>query len=83
MVEPLAILVLKVSGGVGGFALFVYVLFRLVAETRKRGGTGSVGQIVGVTLIALGILVPVPPPPREVATEARQLKRNEDNGDPP
>lgn len=78
------ILLLKVAGGVGGFALFVYVLFRLVLAAKKAGRTGSGGEIVGIALMIFGVVfAPVPPPPPPQPTESRELKRNEDDGDPP
>jgi O-antigen ligase len=80
--DPL-VLLLKVTGGVSGFALFVYVLYRIVLAAKKTGRTGSGGQIVGIALMVFGaVLAPVPPPPQEVATESREQKRNEDDGDP-
>ena len=83
MVDPLVLLVLKVSGSVGGCALFVYGLYRLVLATRKAGRAGSGGQIVGMALMAIGaVLAPTPPLPPKVVTESRELKRNEDDGDP-
>lgn len=80
--DPLAILFLKVAGGVGGFALWVYVLCRIVAGARKTGRTGTGGQVVGVFLTILGPVI-APAPPREVVTELRELKREDDSGDPP
>jgi len=82
-VDPLAVLVLKVAGGGGGFALFVYVLYRLLLAAKKAGRTGSGGQIVGIFLIFLGPVI-APTPSGEVATESRELKRDQDeSGDPP
>ena len=83
--DPLVVAVLKAAGTVGGFALFVYVLYRLVLAAKKAGRTGSAGQIVGLGLMIFGaVLAPAPPPPpREVATESREQKRNQDTGDPP
>lgn len=81
--DPL-VLLLKVAGGVGGFALFVYVLYRLVLAAKKTGRAGSGGQIVGTALMVFGVVIaPIPPPPMDVATESRELKRNQDDGDPP
>jgi hypothetical protein len=78
------VLLLKVASGVGGFAMFVYVLYRIVLAAKKSKRAGSGGEIVGVALMIFGVVfAPVPPPPQEVVTETRELKRNENDGDPP
>jgi hypothetical protein len=77
--DPLVVLVLKVVGGAGGIALFVYVLYRLVLAARKIGGTETGAQIVGIFAMLFGSVI-APPPSREVATESRE--QNE-SGDPP
>lgn len=83
IVEPLTIAVLKATGALGGVALLVYVLYRAVSAAKKSGRTRSAGQIVGIFLTMFpAVIVPVPPP--EVPTEARKVKRNQDDsGDPP
>jgi hypothetical protein len=79
IVDPLVVSVLKAAGTVGGFALFVYVLCRLVLGAKKAGGTGS-AEILAALLLALGVGI-APAPPREVKIE---LKRDQDeSGDPP
>jgi hypothetical protein len=80
--DLLVALVLKVAGGLGGVALSVYLLYRLVLAARKMGRTGTGGEIVGVFVMLFGPTI-APPPPHEVAEESRELKRNEDDGDPP
>jgi hypothetical protein len=78
------VLLLKVAGGVGGFTMFVHVLYRIVLAAKKSKRTGSGGEIVGIALMIFGVVfAPVPPPPQEVVTETRELKRNENDGDPP
>jgi hypothetical protein len=79
-VDPLTVLVLKVAGVGGGFAVFVYLLYRAVRSAKKAGRMGSGGEIVGVFLMFLGPVIS-PAPSREVATESR--KRDQDaSGDP-
>jgi hypothetical protein len=73
--------VLKAAGTVGGFLLFVYVLYRLVLVVKKSGRSVGV-ECLGVIVTFLGAVV-VPIPPREVPTETRKLKREQDgSGDP-
>ena len=73
------VLLLNIVGGSAGYALFVYVLYRVVLAAKKSSG----GQIVGMYLMLLGSIV-APAPAREVSTETRQLKRKQDeSGDPP
>jgi len=81
LVDTLLALVLKVAGGGGCFALFVYLLYRAVLGARKAGGTGS-GEILAVLLLGLGTGI-APAPPREVKTESRQLGDQDESGDPP
>ena len=80
--DPLVALVLKVAGGLGGVALVAYVLYRLVLAARKAGRKATGGEIVGVFVLLFGPVI-APPPPHEVAAESQELKRNEDDGDPP
>jgi hypothetical protein len=83
IVDSLAVLILKVAGGGAGFALFVYVLYRGVLAAKRLGSKGSGGQAVGIFLTFLGPVI-APTPPREVTTESRELKRDQDEpGDPP
>ena len=77
-VDPLVVSVLKAAGTVGGFALFVYVLYRAVFAAKKAGGTGS-AEVLAVLLLALGIGI-APAPPREVKIE---LKRDQDESRDP
>jgi hypothetical protein len=78
-VDPLVVSALKAAGTVGGSALFVYVLYRLVLAAKKGGGTGS-AELLATLLLALGIGI-APAPPREIKIE---FKRDEDeSGDPP
>jgi hypothetical protein len=78
IVDPLVVLVLKVAGTVGGFALFAYVLCRLVSGGRKIGPeTGA--QIVGIFVMLFGPDI-APRPSREVVTESREQG---ESGDPP
>ena len=81
--NPLVVAALKASGTIGGFAVFIYVVYRIVLAAKKAGRTSSVGQIVGIFVTMFpGVIVPVPPP--EVPTETRKAKRNQDeSGDPP
>jgi hypothetical protein len=79
---PLGALVLKTAATLGGVGLVVYVLYRLVLAARKMGRAGTGGEIVGVFTMLLGPVI-APPPPHEVAAESQELKRNEDDGDPP
>jgi hypothetical protein len=80
--DPLVALVMKVAGGIGGVALFGYVLYRLVLAAKRRGNTGTGSEIVGVFVMLLGPVI-APPPPHEVAAKSQERKRNEDDGDPP
>ena len=80
--HPLLVLVLKVCGGAAGFAVFVYLLCRCVSAAKKRAGRAGVsGQLMATALMLFsgtGL-----DPAREVAAEARKLKRNQDgSGDP-
>ena len=77
--DPLVVLVLKVVGGAGGVALFVYVLYRLVLAARKIGRTETGAQIVGIFVMPFGPDI-APPPSREVVTESRE---QDESGDPP
>jgi hypothetical protein len=81
-VDALAVSVLKAAGVVGGFALFVYLLYRGVVGAKKAGRTGSVGEVVGILLMIFGAVI-VPSPPREVPVETRKQGGDEDeSGDP-
>ena len=83
IVDSLAVLVLKVAGGGAAFALLVYLLYRAVLAAKKAGRKGTGGQAVGIFLTFLGPVI-APAPPREVTTESRELKRDQDeSGDPP
>ena len=80
--DPLLLIVLKVCSGAAIFALFVYLLYRCVLETKKRAGRAGIGGQIMATALTLfsGSALD---PAREVATEARKLKRNQDgSGDP-
>ena len=80
--DPLLVLVLKVCGGAAGFALFVYVLYRCVLDAKKRAGRAGIGGQLMATALTLFSGTALDPA-REVATEARKLKRNQDgSGDP-
>jgi hypothetical protein len=80
-VDPLVVSVFKAAGTVGGFLLFVYVLYRLVLVGKKSGRSVGV-ELLGVFVTFLGAVV-VPVPPREVPSETRKLKREQDgSGDP-
>ena len=80
--DPLVVAVLKAVGTVGGVALFVYVLYRGVLGAKKASRTGSGELLVGL-LMFLGTVM-APAPPREVAAESREQKRDQDqSGDPP
>jgi hypothetical protein len=80
-VDPLVVSVLKAAGTVGGLLLFAYVLYRLVLVVKKSGRSVGV-EFLGVIVTFLGAVV-VPVPPREVPTETRKLKREQDgSGDP-
>ena len=76
-------LLLKVLGIVGGIALFVYVLCLIVLDAKKRGRTGLGGELAGAFLTVLGPVISPAPPREEVATEMREVKRNDDSGDDP
>jgi hypothetical protein len=80
--DPLVVFALKVAGGSGCVALFVYVLYRLVLAARKMGRTGTGGEVVGIFVMLFGPNI-APPPPHEVAAEEREQKRNEDDGEFP
>jgi hypothetical protein len=80
-VDPLVVAVLKAVGTVGGLVLLVCLLYRLVLVVRKSGRSVGV-EFLGVIVTLLGAVV-VPIPPREVPTETRKLKREQDgSGDP-
>ena len=66
-VDPSLVLLLKVTGGVWGVALSVYVLARLISAARKAGRTGAGGEIVGIFVMLFGPAI-APPPPHEMAT---------------
>ena len=79
--KPLLLVVPNVVGGVAGVGLFYYFLYRAVLSARKKGRAGMGGQLMAtvLTLFSGTSLDPA----REVATEARKLKRNQDgSGDP-
>lgn len=79
--DPLVVAVLKAVGTVGGLVLLVYLLYRLVVVIKKSGRSVGV-EFLGVIVTLLGAVV-VPMPPREVPTETRKLKREQDgSGDP-
>ena len=80
--DPLVVLVMQVAGGMGGVALFGYVLYRLVLVAKKMANRGTGGEVVGIFVMLLGPVI-APPPPHEVAAESQERKRNEDDGDPP
>jgi hypothetical protein len=80
--DPIVLLALKVAGGCGVVALFVYVLFRLVLAARKMGRKETGGAVVGILVMLFGPNI-APPPPHEVAAEGREQKRNEDDGEFP
>jgi hypothetical protein len=80
--DPLLLVVLKVVGGTAGLALFWYLLYRGVLEAKKKAGRASIGGQIMATALMLFSGTALDPA-REVATESRKLKRNQDsNGDP-
>ena len=81
-VHPLVVAVLQAAGVLGGFAVLVYAFYRAVLGAKKAGRTGA-GELIAGLLMFLGTIV-APAPPREVATESREQKRDQDeSGDPP
>jgi hypothetical protein len=83
IVNSLVVLFLQVAGGGAALALFLYALYRAVLAAKKAGRKGSGGQAVGIFLTFLGPVI-APSPPRELTTESRELKRDQDeSGDPP
>jgi hypothetical protein len=80
--HPFLILVVKVCAGAAAFVLFAYVLYRCVVDAKKRAGRASLGGQLMATALTLFSGTALDPA-REVATEARKLKRNQDgSGDP-
>lgn len=81
--NPLLVAVLKTIGVAAGFALCVYVLYRAVRAVKKRAGRAGIGgEVMSLALMVLS-WGGAPDPAREVATETRRLKRNQDGaGDP-
>ena len=80
--DPLLVAVLKALATVGGLGLLVYGFRRAVSGAKKAGRSGAGELIVGILLFVGAVIVPAPP--REVPTETRKLKREQDaSGDPP
>lgn len=77
--DPALALLLKVTGGVAGSALSIYILSRLVSAAKKAGRTGMGGDFVGIFLTFLGPVIS-PVPSRDEVTETREMKR--DRGEP-
>ena len=76
------ILLLQIVGACSGLVLVAYVLYRLVLAARKAGWAGRGEEIVAPIVLLFGPVI-APTPPREVSTESRELKREQDeSGDP-
>src|SRR5688500_18055918 len=74
--------VLKVCSGAAGFALFVYLLCRCVVDAKKRAKRAGIGGQIMATALTFFSGTALDPA-RDVATEARKQKRNQDgSGDP-
>ena len=80
--DALLVAVLKICAGAAGFAMFVYLLYRCVLDAKKRARRAGIGGQIMATALTLFSGTALDPA-REVATEARKLKRNQDgSGDP-
>ena len=77
------VLLLKIVGACSGLVLVGYVLYRFVLAIKKAGWASRGEEIVAPFVLLFGPVI-APVPPREVSTESRELKREQDeSGDSP